>query len=111
MLKVVLFLTGSLLFGSVVFPAQAAFTSFYVFGDSLSAASTNVPVGPYYYGDRWSNGRVWVEVLAQREGLTFYPSNNTSYFGNTSSDLVGEVNSFNASECEQRVGGYLGQQC
>ena len=82
------------MFGSVVFPAQAAFTSFYVFGDSLSAASINVPVGPYYYGDRWSNGRVWVEVLAQRQGLTFYFSNNTSYFGNTSSDLVGEINSF-----------------
>jgi phospholipase/lecithinase/hemolysin len=35
-----------------------------------------------------------VEVLAQRQGLTFYFSNNTSYFGNTSSDLVGEINSF-----------------
>jgi phospholipase/lecithinase/hemolysin len=88
------FTTGILLFGAVVFSAQAAFTSLYVFGDSISAASNNVPVGPYYYGDRWSNGRVWVEVLAQRQGLTFYFSNNISYFGNTSSYLVGEVNSF-----------------
>ena len=84
-----------LLFGPVVFPAQADFTSFYVFGDGLSAASNNLPVGPYYYGDRWSNGRVWVEVLAQRQGLTFYFSNSISYFGNTSTNMVSEVNRFN----------------
>jgi len=90
------FTLGVLLFGLAVFPAQAAFTSLYVFGDSLSTASTNAPVGPWYYGDRWSNGRVWVEVLAQRQGLVFNYSNNftNSYWGNTSTDLVGEVNSF-----------------
>jgi phospholipase/lecithinase/hemolysin len=83
-----------LLLGAAVFPAQAAFTSFYVFGDALSAASNNAPVGPYYYGDRWCNGRVWVEVLAQRQGLPFYFSNSISYFGNTSTNLVNEVNRF-----------------
>ena len=81
------------LIGFAAFRAHA-FSSLYVFGDSLSTASNNSPVGPYYYGDRWSNGRVWVEVLAQRLGLTFYPSNNSSYWGNTSSNLVGEVNRF-----------------
>lgn len=88
-------MAGFLLYGSAFFSAQAAFTSFYVFGDALSAASNNVPVGPYYYGDRWSNGRVWVEVLAQRQGLAFYFSNSISYFGNTSTNLLGEVNRFN----------------
>ena len=103
---------GFLLFGSAVFPVQAAFTSFYVFGDGLSAASNNLPVGPWYYGDRWSNGRVWVEVLAQRQGLTFYFSNNISYFGNTSTNLVSEVNHFSPpAECKQCTGGHLGQQC
>lgn len=95
MKKAVQFLVGFLLFGSAIFPAQAAFTSFYVFGDGLSQASNNAPVGPYYYGDRYSNGRVWVEVLAQRQGLTFYFSNSISYFGNTSTNLVSEVNRFN----------------
>ncbi len=92
--KAVQLMMGFLLFGSAVFPVQAAFTSFYVFGDGLSAASNKLPVGPWYYGDRWSNGRVWVEVLAQRQGLTFYFSNNISYFGNTSTNLVSEVNHF-----------------
>jgi phospholipase/lecithinase/hemolysin len=93
-LKVVSFCAGVLLLGFVVFPAQAAFTSLYIFGDGLSAASNNLPVGPYYYGDRWSNGRVWVEVLAQRQSLVFHFSNSISYFGNTSSNLVAEVNNF-----------------
>jgi phospholipase/lecithinase/hemolysin len=92
--KAVGFMVGILLFGSAFFPAQAAFTSLYVFGDSLSAASNNVPIGPYGYGDRWSNGRVWVEVLAQRQGLPFNPSNNISFFGNISGNMVDEVNSF-----------------
>ena len=97
------FTTGILLFGSVVFSAKGSFTNLYVFGDSLSAASNNVPVGPYYYGDRWSNGRVWVEVLAQRQGLTFHFSNNISYFGNTSSELVGEVNSFSPANASNAL--------
>jgi phospholipase/lecithinase/hemolysin len=75
--------------------APAAFTSIHVFGDSLSTAKVNSPVGPDYYGDRWSNGRVWVEVLAQRLGLPFNLAANTnSYWGNTSSDLIGEVSRF-----------------
>jgi phospholipase/lecithinase/hemolysin len=92
--KAVQLMVGLLLFWSAVIPAQAAFTSFYVFGDGLSTASNNSPVGPYFYGDRWSNGRVWVEVLAQRQGLAFNPSNNISFFGNTSTNLVSEVNTF-----------------
>jgi phospholipase/lecithinase/hemolysin len=94
--KAVRFMVGFLLFGSAVFPAQAAFTNLYVFGDSISATTNNLLVGPNYYGKRYSNGRVWVEVLAQRQGLTLYPTNNWSYFGDTSTTLVANVNSFQA---------------
>src|SRR5208337_2121650 len=94
MKKAISFVLGLSLLGLTTFTARATFTSFYVFGDSLSAASNNSPIGPLYYGDHWSNGRVWVEVLAQRQGLPFYFSNNISYFGNTSTDLVTEVSRF-----------------
>ena len=82
-------------FWAVHFPAHAAFTSFRVFGDTLSAATVNSPVGPDFYGDRWSNGRVWVEVLAQQAGLAFSLAGNTNaYFGNTSSNLFAETSAY-----------------
>ncbi len=88
-------MVGLLLFGSAVFPAQAAFTMLQVFGDGLSTM-TNGAGGSSYYGLRRSNGRVWVEVLAQRQGLTLYPTNNWSYFGNTSAAVVTSINNFSA---------------
>ena len=87
-------MVGILLFGSAVFPAQATFTSLYIFGDSISCTTSNTDIGPLYYGQRYSNGRVWVEVLAQRQGLTLYSTNNISGFGNTSSNVVIAINSF-----------------
>jgi len=87
---------GFLLFGSAVFPAQAAFTMLQVFGDGISATTNNPSPGPQYYGKRYSNGRVWVEVLAQRQGLTLYPTNNWSYFYNTSTTMLASVSSFQA---------------
>jgi phospholipase/lecithinase/hemolysin len=68
-----------LLFGLVVFPARAAFTSLYIFGDGVSTTTNNPSAGPLpYYGLRRSNGRVWVELLAQQLNLTnnFWYSNN-----------------------------------
>jgi len=94
--KVVSALVGFLLFGSAVFPAPAAFTSLYVFGDCISATTNNTSGLPYYYGQRYSNGRVWVEVLAQRQGLIFDTNKNWSYFYNSSTSLVANVSSFNA---------------
>ena len=85
-----------LLLGSAVFPAQAAFTALYVFGDGLSTTTDNPSPGPLYYGKRYSNGRVWVEVLAQRQGLTYDPNKNWSYFYNSSTTLVANVSSFQA---------------
>ncbi len=68
--------------------SASAFTSLYVFGDGASTTTDNTTGGGLYYGDRNSNGRVWVEVLAQRQGLTFNSNRNWSYFGDTSSNLI-----------------------
>src|SRR5208283_1771061 len=95
--KAVRFMVGFLLFGSAVFPAQAAFTNLYVFGDSISTTTNNTSGLPYYYGKRYSNGRVWVEVLAQRQGLTLYPTNDWSYFQNSSTTMLANVNSFHSN--------------
>ncbi len=104
-----------LLFGLVVFQVQAAFTSIYIFGDSISATGTNNATGfatNYYYGKRYSNGRTWIEVLAQRQGLGAnsitnvnwdYSSNNASFYGQYSPILVTNVSKFvapaNATNC------------
>jgi phospholipase/lecithinase/hemolysin len=97
MKKLVQPIVGILLFGFMVLPVQAAFSSFYVFGDALSAtADPGAPGGSYFYGQRWSNGRVWVEVLAQRQGLTYSASKNDSYYDHNSSTLVTEINNFKA---------------
>jgi phospholipase/lecithinase/hemolysin len=83
-----------LLFGSVL-STRAAFTSLYVFGDALSTTTNNSAANQYYYGNRYSNGRVWVEVLAQRQGIPV--AMNWSYFDCNSSNLVKNVNNFNIS--------------
>jgi len=94
-----------LLSGPAVVPAQAAFSSLHIFGDGVSTTTNNTTGWPIYWGNRNCNGRVWVEVLAQRQGLTnntitnvnwSYSSNNWSYFGQHSSNLVQNLNSFAA---------------
>jgi phospholipase/lecithinase/hemolysin len=83
------------LFGLVQIPANAANKSLYVFGDSLSATADNyAPGGIYFYGQRWSNGRVWVEVLAQRQGMVLDNSKNSSYWDHNSSNLVAQIRNF-----------------
>ena len=77
--------------------ASASFSSLYVFGDALSATTDPYSPGPpYFYGQRDSNGRVWVEVLAQRQGLAYDASKNSSYYDHSSADLVTEIGSFKA---------------
>jgi phospholipase/lecithinase/hemolysin len=85
---------GVVLFVSAVFPAKAGFSSLYVFGDALSSTTDNPDKSDYYAG-RYSNGRVWVEVLAQRQGLIFDNTKNSSYWDHNSSLLAGELNNFN----------------
>jgi phospholipase/lecithinase/hemolysin len=86
---------GILLFGLGVLPTQAAFTSLYVFGDALSATADGTGTG-LYYQNRDSNGRVWVEVLAQRQGLTFDGSKNDSYYDHNSIETLADINKFKA---------------
>jgi phospholipase/lecithinase/hemolysin len=96
-------MVGFLLFGPAVFPAQAAFTSLYTFGDGICTTTNNPSAGQYYYGLRRSNGRVWVEVLAQQQGLGSNSitnvswsnsTNNWSYYGQYSLILVTNLNYF-----------------
>src|SRR5215469_9137538 len=82
---------GALLYGMLVVPAQA-FTSLYVFGDALSTTTDNAYSAQdpkQYYGKRYSNGRVWVEVLAQRQGIPI--ASNWSYYDNDSASLVNNL--------------------
>jgi len=90
------FTLGLALLGLAIRPVSAAFTSLNVFGDGLSCTETNPGAGPYYYGKRYSNGRVWVEVLAQQQGLPYIASNNLSYFGNYSSNVLKTLGSYTA---------------
>jgi len=111
-----------LLFGLLVLPARAAFTSLYIFGDGVSTTTNNAVAGfEPYYGLRRSNGRVWIELLAQQLNLTnnywysnnianqvlytnltatttnwSYSSNNWSYYGDDSPSLVANVRAFAA---------------
>jgi len=92
-----------LLFGLSLFPAtaHAAFTSLYVFGDGV-CTTTNGPGGQYFYstnganGKRYTNGRVWIEVLAERQGLTYDANKNWSYYGHYSSNMLINVSNFTA---------------
>ena len=122
-IRLLRFTVGVLLFGLVVCPAQAAFTSIYIFGDTVSTTTNNTspyPSATNFFGRRYTNGRVWVEVLAQERAdqqllvlhqqsysvsytnltsLTTnwsYSSNNWSYFDDYSSDLVKNVGNFKA---------------
>lgn len=77
----------------------------YVFGDGVSTTTNNTSGLPYYYGNRYSNGRVWVEVLAQRLGLGANSTtnanwsnspNNWSYYGQYSWNLMTNLDNFPA---------------
>lgn len=78
--------------------APAAITSFYAFGDGVSTTTNNTdPAVAYlYYGHRFCNGRVWLEVLSQRQGIAYNANKNWSYFGHYSSDLITNLNRFPA---------------
>jgi phospholipase/lecithinase/hemolysin len=80
-----------MLFASAFFSAQASFTNLYVFGDCISTTTSNSSGLSFYYGQRYSNGRVWVEVLAQRQGLTFNPNQNWSGYANNSTSVLAKV--------------------
>ena len=70
-----------LLSGPAVLSSEAAFDLLYVFGDGVCSSTDNIYGGSLYYPDTYCNGRVWVQVLAQRQGVTYDASKNLSYFG------------------------------
>ena len=71
------------------------FSSMYVFGDSLSAVTGGgtqypPPAGTSvdnYFSGRFSNGRVWVEYLADLQGVSFRSNNDYSNFGDDSGEV------------------------
>ena len=81
-----------LFFGVAQFQVLATYSSLFVFGDALCTTTNNPTGGSSYFGKRYTNGRVWVEVLAQRQGIGI--SNNWSYFDCNSSNLVTNVGNF-----------------
>jgi hypothetical protein len=90
--------------------ASAGFSSIYVFGDGVS--NTNNPPtsggATNYHGDRFCNGRVFVEVLSDWQGVTFDDTKNKSNFGNDSSVLLANVNNLDLSAfTQQQVANFL----
>lgn len=70
----------------------AGFSSLYMFGDGVT--NTNEPPaggGADYYGNRYCNGKVFIEVLAGWQGVTFENAKNNSYFGHDSAALIQSV--------------------
>ena len=84
-------------------PARAAWTSMYIFGDSLSAVAgggTQYPPPPgasaaNYWNGRFSNGQVWVEYLAAEQGIPFNTNNDFSDFGDTSDEAYQNITAGN----------------
>jgi thermolabile hemolysin len=69
-------------------------TQLYVFGDSLSdagmvfqATGGMYPPSATYFQGRYSNGRVWIEYLADRLDLSTKQTNNFAYGGATTGNL------------------------
>ncbi|MCX6865258.1 MAG: SGNH/GDSL hydrolase family protein, partial [Verrucomicrobia bacterium] len=76
--------------------AIAAFSAMFVFGDGVCTTTGNTSSGhpTWYYGNRYCNGKVWIEVLSQWQGLTYEASRNISYYGHDSEALVTNTNNF-----------------
>ena len=83
--------------GPAVLGSKAAFDSLYVFGDGVCSSTDNIYGGSLYYPDTYCNGRVWVQVLAQRQGVTYDASKNLSYFGHYSFYLSTDVSQFSTT--------------
>jgi phospholipase/lecithinase/hemolysin len=72
-----------------------------VFGDGVSTTTTNLPpinapLSSFYFENTNCNGRVWVEVIAKWQGITYVSNKNKSYFGHDSQVLISSVNALAA---------------
>ena len=94
MKNLIRFTTAILFLGSLAFSARADFSALYAFGDGVCTTTNNTSGITQYYGKRYTNGRVWLEVLAQRQGLTYDYAKNRSFFGNYSTVLVTNISKF-----------------
>lgn len=74
--------------------AAASFSSIYTFGDGVCSTTGNS--SPGYYGNRYCNGKVWIEVLSNWQGVDYVATENVSYFGHDSTSLKSSVNAFSA---------------
>jgi hypothetical protein len=85
--RVLLSIIGFL--GASLLSAQTTFTSIHVFGDGVCTTTDNTAgAGPLYHGNRYCNGRVWIEVLSQWQGLVYVEANNDSFFEHDSDALL-----------------------
>ncbi len=71
----------------------AGFTSLHVFGDSLSTTADSPIPSDDYYGGRYCNGRIWIEVLADWQDLSL---SNTSSFGFDIENVETELDTYSA---------------
>jgi phospholipase/lecithinase/hemolysin len=95
----------------------APFSQLMIFGDSLSdigniaSATADLFPGPYYYNDRFSNGQVYVETLA--EGLGFdalAPSTNGGSvfaYGGAQTRLTGGISGIFIRDIDEQVTQFL----
>ncbi len=58
------------------------YTSIHAFGDSLSTTADSPAPSESFFGGRYCNGRIWIEVLAGWQDLPYVPAQNNSSFGN-----------------------------
>jgi hypothetical protein len=87
-----------LLSGPAALPTKAAFSSLYALGDGACSTTDNPQGGALYYPSTYSNGRIWIQVLAQRQGLTYDASKNLSYFYHLSSSLASDISQLSAPD-------------
>jgi phospholipase/lecithinase/hemolysin len=82
-----------------IFPTPAALaqiTSVYAFGDGVCTTTDNNSSTPeLYFGNRYCNGKVFIEDLADWQGLNYVASRNNSYFGQDSAELKINIDAFN----------------
>ena len=83
---------------SIFFSPSAAFaqiTSIYAFGDGVCTTTDNNSSTPsLYFGKRYCNGKVFIEDLADWQGLNYVASRNKSYFGQDSGELKVNIDAF-----------------
>jgi phospholipase/lecithinase/hemolysin len=74
-----------------------AYDRIYAFGDSLSDTG-NVPApAPDYFGGRYSNGKLWIEYLSLKLGLSYQPTNNHAQADSPTATVLQQTKDFSPS--------------